>query len=91
MALVPALPRVTALVLVHESVRHLAAAVRALRASDGAEVEVVVIDNGSSAPAREAVREVVAAAGAGVSLLTLPENLGYAGGNAVGIARALAA
>lgn len=89
MALVPTLPRVTALVLVHESVRHLASCVRALRASDGVEVEVVVIDNGSSAPAREAVREVVAAAGAGVSLLTLPENLGYAGGNAVGIARAL--
>ncbi|MFZ9899242.1 MAG: glycosyltransferase, partial [Gemmatimonadaceae bacterium] len=86
----PARGRITALVLVHESVRHLRACLRALLASDGVTVDVVVIDNGSSAAALAEVRAIVAASGAAVTLLELPENVGYAGGNAVGIARACA-
>jgi GT2 family glycosyltransferase len=82
--------RISALVLVHESVRHLRACLRALLASAGVTVDVMVIDNGSSADALGEVRAIVAASGAAVTLLELPENIGYAGGNAVGIARACA-
>ena len=75
-------PLVYVLVLNWNRWRETAACVRSVLASTYPNFELLVIDNGSRDPAPASLR-------AEVELVELRENLGYAGGNNVGIRRAL--
>ena len=93
---------VVAVVLVHEDVTHVAACVRSILASSSVSPQVLVVDNGSSARARAELAAVLApfrggvesrprVGDASVAVHETHANLGYAGGNNVGLAMALAA
>jgi len=75
-------PFVYVLVLNWNRSRETAACVRSVLASTYRRFELLVIDNGSREPAPESFQP-------GVDFLQLRENLGYAGGNNIGIRRAL--
>ena len=76
--------RVSAIVLAYGDEAGLAECVDAVLASSGVDVDVVLVDNGCTIPGL--VHEV--AKRDGVSLVTPPENLGYAGGCNVGAGHA---
>lgn len=79
--------RVTVVVLDWNGAADTVRCVRSLAAvADEADVSVLVVDNGSTTPVQGALRE----AGLDVEVLRAAENLGYAGGNNVGIRAALA-
>jgi len=77
-------PLVVAVVLVYDRWDHLPRCLAALAASSYPNLRVLVVDNGSAIPPPP---EVVARM-AGLELIRIPRNLGYAGGNNVGIRRA---
>lgn len=97
----PPAAAVVAVVLVHERMGYVADCVRALGASRGVSLHSIVVDGGSSATGRASLVAALAtvhlptaatAAVPGVGPLVLVRtetNLGYAGGNNVGIAAAL--
>ncbi len=77
-------PLVVAVVLVHDRWDRLPRCLSALGASSYANLQVLVVDNGSAVPPPLDV----AGGMAGFESLRIPRNLGYAGGNNVGIRRA---
>lgn len=81
-------PRVTAIVLTRDAPHHLEPCLAALRASREVRVRCLVVDNASAAGAREHNQALAARFGA--DLLTTDRNLGFTGGNNLGIRTALA-
>ncbi|MBI3154350.1 MAG: glycosyltransferase family 2 protein [Burkholderiales bacterium] len=79
-------PQVTIVVLNWNGHADTAGCLDSLRAVVGERVKVLVVDNGSTDGSVPAIR----AAHPGVELIETGANLGYAGGNNVGIARAVA-
>ena len=77
-------PLVVAVVLVYDRWDHLPRCLAALAASSYPNLRVLVVDNGSAVPPPPDV----AVRTAGFETLRIPRNLGYAGGNNVGIRRA---
>ena len=77
------LPAVTAVVLAYGAEPYLAAAVDAVLASTGVEVDVVVVDNGCTTDAVDRVK-----GRPGVRIIRPDQNLGYAGGTRTGAAEA---
>lgn len=80
-------PKVVAVVLDWNGRDHTVACVRSLAALGDPRLDVLVVDNGSLVGAASALID----AGLAVPMLYTGLNLGYAGGNNVGVARALAA
>lgn len=79
-------PRVTAIVLNWNGLEDTLACLATLRESSFENLNIIVVDNGSrTSPASE-----IAQRWADIDVVELPTNLGYAGGNNVGIRRALA-
>ncbi len=76
-------PTVTAIILAYGAEPYLDAAVRAVLASTGVEIDVVVVDNGCTTDALDAVKGLP-----GVAVLRPAENLGYTGGCNLGAAQA---
>ena len=90
---------VVAVVLVHQDMTYVAACVRSILASSDVAPRVLVVDNGSSARARAALAAVLApfrhgvearprVGDAAIAVHETHANLGYAGGNNVGLAMA---
>lgn len=82
----PDLPTITAVVLTWNSAARVIPCVTSLLASVGVELRIVVVDNAST----DDTVTRLAASGLPVTLVQTGANLGYAGGNNVGIARAIA-
>ena len=78
-------PPVTAVVLVYNRWGLLPRCLFALFGSTYPNLRVLVVDNGSSVPAPDGVRTLLDRC----TVVRTPNNLGYAGGNNVGISRAL--
>jgi GT2 family glycosyltransferase len=76
-------PTVTAVVLAYGAEPWLHQAVRAVLASTGVEVDVIVVDNGCTTDAVDAVKGLP-----GVAVLRPAQNLGYTGGCNLGAAQA---
>ncbi len=76
-------PSVTAVVLAYGAEPWLEPAVRAVLASTGVTVDVIVVDNGCTTDAVAAIKGLP-----GVAVLTPAENLGYTGGCNLGAAQA---
>ncbi|MEY4950969.1 MAG: hypothetical protein RL698_3180 [Pseudomonadota bacterium] len=81
---------VAAVVVTHDGVEAVRACVASLRASRGADLLTIVVDN-ASRPESRAVLEREFAALPDVELVLLPENRHFAGGVNAGVERALAA
>lgn len=79
--------RVTAVVLNWNGLSDTLACVASLERIEDPNFRILVVDNGSSVSPHSAIQERFPA----VEVLELPSNLGYAGGNNVGIRRALSA
>src|SRR5438067_1143632 len=79
------LPLVAAVVLNWNLPAETGQCLRHLLASAYPKLQVVVVDNGSS----DNSARIIAAEFPSVDLISLPDNRGYAGGNNVGITRAL--
>jgi GT2 family glycosyltransferase len=79
-------PRIAAVVLTWNSAAHVVPCVTSLAASSAVDLSIVVVDNAST----DATVPLVQATGVPVTMLQTGANLGYAGGNNVGIAHALA-
>ncbi len=75
------MPRIHAVVLNYNQHANAVRAMQQLRASAGIEVDVLIVDSGSSAADREALQRDVSAE----RLLLLPDNVGYAAGMNAGI------
>lgn len=80
------LPRITAVVLTWNSAAHVIPCVTSLLASVGVELRVLVVDNAST----DDTMARLAASALPITLVQTGANLGYAGGNNVGVARAIA-
>lgn len=80
------LPRITAVVLTWNSAAHVIPCVTSLLASVGVALRVLVVDNAST---DDTVARLTAS-DLPVTLVQTGANLGYAGGNNVGVARAIA-
>ncbi len=80
-------PRITAVVLTWNSAEQVLPCIASLLASRAVTLTVVVVDNAST----DATVERLNASGLPVTILQTGANLGYAGGNNVGIAHALRA
>lgn len=72
-------PAVTVVVVTFESPHHLVPCMQALRASQGVELSIVVVDNSLAPSKRDEIRHGVAPFD--VTLLATGENLGFTGGN----------
>ncbi len=81
-------PTVSAIVVTHGSPHHVEACLAALRRSEGVDLRILVIDNASPEATRAAIHELAGRFGA--ALIRSEENLGFAGGNNLGIDAALA-
>jgi GT2 family glycosyltransferase len=79
-------PRVATVVLNYQSTDDTVRAVNAVRRSTVLDQRVVVVDNG---PENDAHADLVTRLGDGIEVIATGQNLGYAGGNNVGIRRAL--
>src|SRR3954468_11843799 len=84
-------PKVHAIVVTHRGAEFLPGCLRALevevRAVAPAQAEIVVVDNASS----DGTESILRTGFASVTVLRLPENAGYGGGNNVALRRAIAA
>jgi GT2 family glycosyltransferase len=81
-------PAPTAVIVLHWGVEaDTIACLRSIVASGFPARPLLVIDNGTGAPGDAAIAGIAA----GAEIIRLPQNLGYTGGNNVGIRRALAA
>ncbi len=78
-------PRVIAVVLTWNDVEMASSCVATLEASDYPELEILVVDNGSTEPCGERIR----ARHPGIELIVLPENRGFTGGSNAGLRRAV--
>jgi len=72
-------PAVTVVVVTFESPHHLVPCVRALRASQGVDLSIIVVDNSLAPSKRDEIRHGMAPFD--VTLLATGENLGFTGGN----------
>ena len=81
------LPRIAAVILTWNSEAHIIACLTSLLASRAVNLSAVVVDNGST----DGTVTLIEASGLPVTLVQTGANLGYAGGNNVGIDHALAA
>src|SRR3954447_19748903 len=84
--------RVAAIVLNYRHTEDTVACLAALQRSTCLDQRFLVVDNAAPGPAHDRLREAVAAVTApatDVTVLATGGNLGYAGGNNVGIRRAL--
>lgn len=77
--------RITVIVLSYNGVADTLACLDSLHSGDGRQFDIVVVDNASTDGSQNAIRRRYPH----VSLLALPENLGWAGGNNIGINFAL--
>jgi GT2 family glycosyltransferase len=81
-------PKVAVVVLNWNGLADTLACVASLKRVAWPGLEIIVVDNGSAASPLAALRE--REGGEAIDVVELPRNLGYAGGNNVGIRRALA-
>jgi GT2 family glycosyltransferase len=80
-------PAVTVVVVTFESPHHVVPSVRALRASEGVDLSIIVVDNSLTPSKRDEIR--LGLAPFHVTLLATGENLGFTGGNNRGFQVAL--
>jgi GT2 family glycosyltransferase len=79
------MPRLAALVVNYRTPEQTIEAVRSLQASRRGVDDLIVVDNASGSGSETELRRL----GPGVSILTSPRNLGFSGGNNLGIREAL--
>ena len=82
--------RVATVVLNYRGTADTVECVRALQRSTSLDQRLIVVDNAAPGPEHDGLAKALAEVGAGHELVATGGNLGYAGGNNVGIERALA-